>query len=246
METISIDINADVGEGINNEAELLPLLSSCNIACGGHAGNEETMRQVVQLAKQFKVKIGAHPSYPDKENFGRQVVEMSCAALFHSVKAQIQSLRTIIQEEHLQLHHVKPHGALYNVAAKDKRTAEVIVEVMKSIPLPLRLYVPYGSVIAEMAIAEKIPITYEAFADRNYNEDLSLVSRTEENALIVDPSKMFNHVNHIILHQKVKTINGVEVPIKAQTFCIHGDSPNAYELLKSLRHKLIISGVNIQ
>ncbi|MBT8279903.1 MAG: 5-oxoprolinase subunit PxpA [Bacteroidia bacterium] len=245
MQTHSIDINADVGEGLQNEHELLPLVSSCNIACGGHAGNETIMREVIQIAKSNNVKIGAHPSYPDRENFGRKVVEMSCAALYSTVKSQIQTMMAIMREEHLQLHHVKCHGALYNSSAKDNRTAEVVLEVMKSIKQPLKLYVPFGSVIAEKAISERIPITYEAFADRNYNEDLSLVSRDLPLAMIQDVDELIEHAYRMIVHKKVKTINGVEVPIKAQTICIHGDNPKAINMLKSLTQFLTKKGIII-
>jgi len=246
MQTLSIDINADIGEGIGNEADLMPLLSSCNIACGGHAGDYDSMKLCVELAKQYRVKIGAHPSFPDKENFGRQVVDMSCAALYQTIKNQIKALMDIVRDEHAALHHVKPHGALYNLAAEDKTTAEVIVEVMKSIHLPLKLYVPYGSVISEVAIKEAIPIVYEVFADRNYNDDLSLVSRTKENAVINDVDTMTHHIQNMILHKKILTVNGVEVSIKADTICIHGDNPEAIKLIKKLRQNLIHSGVKIQ
>lgn len=246
MHNISIDINADIGEGVGNEADLMPLLSSCNVACGGHAGDFKTMRMCVELAKQYRVKIGAHPSFPDKENFGRQAVDMSCAALYQSIKNQIKTLMNVVREEHAALHHVKPHGALYNLAAKDKTIAEVVVEVMKSIHFPLKLYVPYGSVISVVAIKEGIPIVYEVFADRNYNDDLSLVSRTKENAMIHDEDKMTLHVQNMILHKKLTAVNGMEVPIKAETICIHGDNPEAIKLVKKLRQNLIHSGVKIQ
>lgn len=246
MNVISIDINADVGEGINNEAELLPLISSCNIACGGHAGDIETMRAVVQLAKRHRVKIGAHPSFPDKENFGRKIIKMSYAALYTSIKNQIKSLMNVVRNEHAAMHHVKPHGALYNLAAKDLDTAKVIVEVMKSIALPLELYVPYGSVIADLATKENIPIMYEAFADRNYNEDLSLVSRSEKNAMISNTDDMFKHVHQMIKQQKVTAISGVEVVLEAGTFCIHGDNPKALILTQNLREKLSNCGIKIQ
>jgi len=144
------------------------------------------------------------------------------------------------------LHHVKPHGALYNLAATDKKTAEVIVEVMKSIHLPLKLYVPFGSVISELAIKEKIPITYEVFADRNYNEDLSLVSRVKKNAIIKDVNVMTSHIQNMILHKKVKTINGVEVPLEAETICVHGDNSEALKLVKKLRRNLTDFGIKIQ
>ena len=245
MNRMIVDINADVGEGLNNEAQLMPYLSSCNIACGGHAGDSKTMLQVVQLAKRFKVKIGAHPSFPDKQNFGRQVLDMSCADLYTSLKQQIRYLMQILRNEHAILHHVKPHGALYNLAAIDEKTAKVIIEVVKSIALPLYLYVPYGSVIADLAKRENIKITFEAFADRNYNEDLSLVSRSEPNAVITNTDEVFEHVRKMIFDKKVRTINGVEVGINADTYCVHGDNPEALKLLQKLTKKLQESEVVI-
>lgn len=246
MEVFKIDINADVGEGIGNEPDLLPLISSCNIACGGHAGDEDTVRKVIKLAKEHKVKIGAHPSFPDKENFGREIVDISNTALFATIKNQIKALLNICKEQQALLYHVKPHGALYNLAAKDKNTAQVIIEVMKRFHQPLKLYVPYGSVIAEVAKKENITITYEAFADRNYNEDLSLVSRKQPNAVITNSDEMFDHVHNMVVHQKVKCLSGVEVPIKANTFCIHGDNPKALKLASDLKRKLLASGTGIQ
>jgi UPF0271 protein len=245
MNQTIVDINADVGEGLNNEAQLMPYLSSCNIACGGHAGNKETMLNVVRIAKDHKVKIGAHPSYPDNHNFGRQIMEISCADLYTSLKQQIRSLMQVLRSEHATLHHVKPHGALYNLAAIDKKTAEVIIEVVKSIALPIYLYVPYRSIIADLAQKEQIKITYEAFADRNYNADLTLVSRTQNNAIITNPDDVFTHVGRMIFEQKVKTISGVEVEIKADTFCVHGDNPEAINLLRKLTQKLQESKVLI-
>jgi UPF0271 protein len=238
MEQRIIDINADVGEGLNNEAQLMPYLSSCNIACGGHAGDKETMLQVVRLAKQNKVKIGAHPSFPDKPHFGRRIMEMPSAELYTSLKQQVRNLIRVLRIEHSALHHVKPHGALYNLATTDEKTAKIIIEVVKSIALPLYLYVPYGSVIADLAKKEHIKITYEAFADRNYNADLTLVSRTQDSAVITDPGTVFQHVRRMIFDEKVKTISGVEVPIKASTFCLHGDNPEAVTLLQNLVEKL--------
>jgi UPF0271 protein len=234
----TININVDVGEGVNNEPQLMPYISSCNIACGGHAGDSKTMRTVVKLAKQYNVKIGAHPSFPDKENFGRQPIEISSAALFKSIREQINSLIKVLREENARLNHIKTHGALYNLAAINTSTAAVIIEAVKSISLPLKLYVPYKSVIAELALNENIPIVYEAFADRNYNDDLTLVSRNEKNAIISDSEELFNHVFRMIKQQKVKTIHGVEVELKAKTFCIHGDNPEAINLIKDLKEKL--------
>lgn len=230
----SIDINADVGEGVGNEAQLMPYLASCNIACGGHAGDEETMHKVVDLAIVNSVKIGAHPSFPDKENFGRKIINISAADLYTSLKAQIRALLSVIRKKEISLHHIKPHGALYNLAAKDHKTATVIIEVVKSIAIPLKLYVPYKSVIATLAEKENIPVVYEAFGDRNYNTDLSLVSRQQPKALITDKRDVFKHLYHIFIHDKVKTIDGVEVPIKASTFCIHSDTKNVVEIAEFL------------
>ena len=246
MNTYFIDINCDVGEGIGNEANLMPYISSCNIACGGHAGDQSTMRKVVRLAKEHDVKIGAHPSFPDKENFGRQKMDISCTALFTSLEDQISALINVLRAEHGQLHHVKPHGALYNLAAIDKETAIVVIEVIKRFNLPLKLYVPYNSVIADIAIQENISIIYEAFADRNYNEDLTLVSRQNSNALITDFEELFGHVKRMIFDKKVLSVNGVEVEIKAGTFCIHGDNPKAVELIKNLINKLTENNIIIE
>lgn len=245
MRIAAIDINADVGEGIGNESELIPLLSSCNIACGGHAGSLETMSKCVKLALENHVKIGAHPSFPDKTNFGRKVMTMSYSTLFEVIKNQIDKLVHVIGNEQATLNHIKPHGALYNLASKDKVTANVIIDVIKSTPLPLKLYVPYGSVISELAIKEDIPIIYEVFADRVYNDDLSLVSRDQKDAVISNIDIMSNHVFEMIMTNKVTTLNGMKVAIKANTICIHGDNPRALELLKQLRENLINLGTKI-
>ncbi|GAA3552664.1 5-oxoprolinase subunit PxpA [Snuella lapsa] len=245
MKHLTIDINADVGEGLGNESELLPFVSSCNIACGGHAGGETTMRQVVALAQKYGVKVGAHPSFPDKVNFGRVAVDMSSVALFTSVKEQIDTLLTVLDAMHEPLHHIKPHGALYNLAAIDDKTAHVIIEVMKSIALPVKLYVPYQSVIANLAAKNNIPVLYEVFADRNYNEDLTLVSRASEGAIIHEQEAVFKHVYGMVCDHKVTTLNRKERPIKADTVCIHGDNPEALTLAKYLRTQLERCGIEI-
>jgi UPF0271 protein len=242
----NIDINVDVGEGIGNELLLMPYIASCNIACGGHAGDFKTMHNVVKLAQQHRVKIGAHPSFPDKENFGRLPMEMSCAALFSSIKNQIDDLIKVLNKENGLLHHVKPHGALYNMAAFDERVANVIIEVMKSIALPIKLYVPYKSVIADLAKKENIEIRYEAFADRNYNDDLTLVSRSEDHAIIEDVNMVFEHVFRMISSEKVKTINNSKIAIKADTYCVHGDHTKAVDIIKNLNKKLVLIGYRIR
>lgn len=241
-----IDVNADVGEGLNNEAQLMPFLSSCNIACGGHAGNESTMASVVELAKQHQVKIGAHPSFPDKENFGRVQMAISHEDLLTSLKAQVNDLIEILKFQGESLHHIKPHGALYNLANTDKAFAEVVILLMKHYDKTAKLYAPYGSVIAKMAEDNGIAIVHEVFADRNYNDDLTLIPRSEPNALIHDGFELSAHVLYMLQHHKVKTINGAEVNIDADTVCIHGDHPQAEQHLKILTSQLNKNGINIK
>jgi UPF0271 protein len=243
---MTIDINADVGEGVGNEAALIPYLSSCNIACGGHAGDLETMSKVVKLAKAYGVKIGAHPSFPDKVNFGRVEMMLSAADLYRSLKTQIITLQNVLYSENTQLHHIKPHGALYNLAAKEEKTARVIIEVIKSMAVPIKLYAPYKSIIAEIAKSEALEVTFEGFADRNYNDDLSLVSRSYNKALLIKKEHVLQHVLTMAKHKRIKTISGVEVLIKATTFCVHGDTENAIEILKFLNQELPKSGIKIQ
>ena len=241
----TIDINCDLGEGVGNESVLMPLISSCNIACGGHAGDLETMHDVVVLAKNYHVKIGAHPSFPDKKNFGRLVMNMSSIDLFDALKSQIESLKSIVEAQQLKLHHVKPHGALYNLASVDVEIATVIVNVIKSIDENLILYAPFESVISRIAEEEGLKVMFEGFADRNYNQDLTLVSRIKPNALIHDPIKMFDHVYNMICFGKVTTSNGVEVELIVDTICVHGDGENVEENLQLLIQKLVSKNIKI-
>ncbi|REG88167.1 5-oxoprolinase subunit PxpA [Winogradskyella sediminis] len=243
---LQIDLNADVGEGIGNEADLMPFLSSCNIACGGHAGDLESMTSIVKLSMRYKVKIGAHPSFPDKLNFGRALMELSASDLYTSLKDQISALQTVLHHENAVLHHIKPHGALYNLAAKDEKIAGVIIEVIKSLSSSVKLYAPYNSVIAKRAKKDHVEVVFEAFADRNYNEDLSLVSRKNNDAVLHEKEAVLNHVLSMIKYQKVTSISGVEVPLKASTFCVHGDTDNAIEILKFLSDNLKKNNFQIQ
>ncbi|MBC8301224.1 MAG: 5-oxoprolinase subunit PxpA [Pelagibacterales bacterium] len=235
MKNLKIDINADVGEGIGNEDQLFPLISSCNIACGGHAGNLETMLSVVRLAKKNNLKIGAHPSFPDRKNFGRKIMNISKDKLVKSLKNQIQALRNILIQENVDLNHIKPHGALYNFASNDKETARIIIDLTKEINT--KLYAPYSSLISKMAREEGVKICNELFIDRNYNSNLTLVSRDNPNALIENSNKMFKHVYNII-NNKIISVDKKEISVEFDTLCIHGDNPNAIELLEELHLKL--------
>lgn len=240
-----IDINADVGEGLNNEALLMPFLSSCNIACGGHAGNETSMLTVMKLAKEHRVKIGAHPSFPDTANFGRLQMDLPLEALLESLKTQVNALSKIINTGNETLHHIKPHGALYNLANTDKAYAEVIISLIKHYDNSVKLYAPYDSVMAKMAEKNGVKIVFEAFADRNYNDDLTLVLRSQPHALIEEDLQMRDHVLNMVLNSRVKTINGIEKHIKADTICIHGDHPQAVHHLQTLTEQLKQKNIQI-
>jgi len=238
MKVLSIDINCDVGEGIGNEAALLPLISSCNIACGGHAGDRQTISEVVKLAKKHKVKIGAHPSYPDRLNFGRKAIEITNEALKKSIAEQLKRIQEIVQDEHSDLHHIKAHGALYNAIAKDKDLAVVFLEAIAPYKATSYLYVPYGTAICTIALDKGFKVKYEAFADRNYNPDLSLVSRSEQNAIISEPNKVLQHVLSMVKTNTVHTIKGTAEQMEANTICVHGDTDSALEILMYLSQEL--------
>ncbi|MCA0133180.1 5-oxoprolinase subunit PxpA [Winogradskyella alexanderae] len=246
MSAFKIDINADLGEGIGNDELLMPLLSSCNIACGGHAGNEISMRMVLGLAKKHKVNIGAHPSFPDPENFGRKVMEMEAEALINSLTDQILALKDIADELDLQINHIKPHGALYNLIAVDKNAAITVIQAIEKLDFKTKLYAPYNSVIARLATENNIEVVFEAFADRNYNDDLTLVSRKKDNAIIHKEEEVLSHILEMVKKQKVTSVNGRKLDIKASTFCVHGDTKNAVEILKYLNEELPKRRVEIE
>jgi UPF0271 protein len=233
------EINCDVGEGLNNEADIMLHIQACNIACGGHAGDIASMKNVVDLAIKNRVKIGAHPSYPDKENFGRKSMIMKKKSLQNSIKEQVNTLKRITIEKGAIMHHIKPHGALYNDIASNEELALVYIEAIQPYREGIKIYVPYNSAVENIAIKYGFSIIQEAFADRNYNDDLSLLSRKEKNALITDPNKVLQHVFEMLNDEKVTTISGNKISINAQTFCVHSDTKNALKILKRLNQKRI-------
>ncbi len=238
MDNRIIDINCDVGEGIGNEADLFPMISSCNIACGGHAGSKESIKKSLELAQKFNVRVGAHPSYPDRRNFGRVSMCITDADLIKSLNNQLKLFMTECNELGLTLHHIKPHGALYNDIAKNEHIANVFLTAILPFKNKAILYVPYGSVIEALAKANNFNIMREAFADRNYNKDLSLVSRKHENALISNGEEVLAHLVFMRNENQVRTVNGEKIPIQADTFCIHGDTPSAFQILTYITEHL--------
>ncbi|MAU14574.1 MAG: lactam utilization protein LamB [Muricauda sp.] len=246
MDQFKIDINCDVGEGVGNEAEIFPFISSCNIACGGHAGDSDTMLKIASLAKKHKVEVGAHPSFPDKANFGREVMDISNQDLIQSIRNQLADFDEVLKHEQVTLHHIKAHGALYNQTARDEQLAGVYLDAIVEYRDNTILYVPFGSVIARMAKERGFQVWFEAFADRNYNLDLTLVSRKEKNAIIEEPEEVLQHILPIIKNDEVISINGKSLKICAHTLCIHGDTVSALKILTYLSKELPKKQVHIQ
>jgi len=232
-----LNINCDLGEGLNNEHIIMPLIDSCNIACGGHAGDSGSMIECVEISIKNNVKIGAHPSYPDKINFGRKKIDISPSELSYSIISQIESLETIADSYGLELNHIKAHGALYNQMIIDAELSNFYLDTIKDFKNKCSLYIPYKSEIEKIALKKGFSIIYEIFGDRNYNDDLSLVSRNNENALITDPESVVNHIKTIKETETVKTINGNYKKIKFDTICIHSDTNNSIEILKKINQE---------
>ena len=229
-----LNINCDLGEGLNNEYLIMPLINSCNIASGGHAGNTKSMIECIEISIRCNVEIGAHPSYPDKLNFGRKKINISKSDLSQSIKNQIQSLENIASSYGKKLNHIKAHGALYNEMISDQDLAGLYLDTLKDFKSKYLLYVPYKSKIEKLALKRGFDIVYEVFGDRNYNDDLSLVSRQKENAIINDPKEVINHLTSIINSNAVKTITGDTREIIFDTICIHSDTNNSIEILKEI------------
>ncbi len=231
MEKNYIDINCDLGEGIGNEEQIMPLISSCSIACGGHAGTDLTMFEVAKLAQKNNVKVGAHPSYPDKENFGRVTMEISADVLIASVKKQVDDFAAILKKENIELHHIKAHGALYNDIVVDKELARNFLKSIASYKDSVFLYVPFNSVIEGEALVDGFQIKYEAFGDRNYTDEGLLISRQENDAVIQDSQAVLEHIARMVHEREVRLPSGKRMRMLADTYCIHGDTPSALEIL---------------
>lgn len=236
----NININCDVGEGLGNEVQLMPYISSCNIACGGHAGSIEIIDQVLELAIKNKVLIGGHPSYPDRNNFGRKRMSISNKELQKSIEEQIKCIQSRVLLQEAKIHHIKPHGALYNIAAKEKDIANVLLDAIENTIEDIALYIPSNSVVSNMAQERGISVIPEAFVDRRYNDDLSLVSRGIKGAVITNKEQALEQLKNMVFNKKVISINGLEKPIQASTFCVHGDNENVIELLKFFYTELFL------
>lgn len=232
---MEMDINCDLGEGMPDDALMMPFLGSCNIACGGHFGDGVTMQKALLLAKENSVNVGAHPSYPDKENFGRKSLNLEFEFLEHSLISQIHDFQKVCLSQNLYFHHIKPHGALYNDLAKDEKLATFFLKLMQKHFQNILLYCPPNSKIATLAPNYGVKIFLEVFADRSYNDDLSLVARSYPKALLTNIEEVEEHLRPIIFEKKIRTLSGQLISVDAQTVCVHGDNPSALAILKMIR-----------
>ncbi len=247
----SIDLNCDMGESfgawkMGHDAELMDFVTSVNIACGFHAGDAGVIRQTVETAIKKGVAIGAHPSFPDLQGFGRREMKLSAQEIFDIVLYQISAVKGICEAFGTKLHHVKPHGALYNQAAKDSEIAETIARAVKKIDENLIFYGLSGSFLILQAEKIGLKTASEVFADRTYQPDGNLTPRSESDALIKDSEKALSQVLQMITEQTVTATNGDKVALKAETICIHGDGENALEFAKIINAKLTENGIEIR
>lgn len=240
-----VDINVDIGEGMPNEAELMPWVSSCNIACGGHAGDLMTLQNSIELAVAHGVRIGAHPSYPDRKRFGRSPMDISIEELESAISHQLMDFKIGLKSTGAALHHVKAHGALYHRLAQDPVVAYVYLRKVEEIMGHCIIYAPPRSVLYEMAKNEGFEVWAEGFLDRRYHRDLSLVSRGSSEAILSSPEEVLQQLLSMIRDQKVANIEGDFTPISARTFCIHGDHPMSVQILQHIvqaasKHEIVI------
>ncbi len=219
---------------MSNEADLMPYVDSCSIACGGHYGDAKSMTKTLELAQKFGVSIGAHPSYRDRANFGRKIVEVSHDELKRQIREQISVLDKISRSMGMELHHVKAHGALYNEAGRNEDVANVLIDSVVSFEKELCIFVPYGSNLHQLSIQKGLSHFVEVFADRNYDERYELISRKISKAIILEPSEVVSRVKKMVQRKCIMIEDGRELPVEFDTICVHGDHPNALEILRGL------------
>src|SRR5210317_343184 len=248
LKSMEININCDLGEkskfhSIKNDPELLNIVNSANIACGYHAGDEKTMEMVIQISKKNGVSLGAHPSFNDPENFGRKRMNLSSLEIKKLIFDQYEILQKIAQKYNEEVTHIKPHGALNNMACEDLELSTTLAKVIQELDRDIIYLVPTGS---KMEIAEKkfnMNIACEIFADRNYEDDGNLVSRKKSHALITKPEEAKKHVLTMVQEQALNCFSGKKIPCEIDSICIHGDNISSLETARSINKNLIENGI---
>lgn len=245
-----INLNADLGESygawqMGDDKSILPLVDSANLACGFHAGDPLVIRQTLQLAKHHNISVGAHPSYPDLQGFGRRPMVMSTAELEAALIYQLAALDGMARVEGLKLAHVKPHGALNNQACVDRGVAESVVRAILSYDPKLILLAPSLSALCEVGYKAGLPVVEEIFADRSYQDDGQLVPRNQPNAMIHGADACYHHVKTMLEEQAIISLNGRRLPCRIGSVCIHGDGKDAVSIAQNLRLQLLADGIEL-
>ncbi|MFL6526622.1 MAG: 5-oxoprolinase subunit PxpA [Chthoniobacterales bacterium] len=240
-----VDLNADLGEGAGHDTELFQLITSANIACGFHAGDAESMRHAIDHAQAHGVAVGAHPSLFDRENFGRKELQVSADDVYEGVKYQLGVFAAIAESAGVRPNHVKAHGALYNMAARDRALADGIARAVAAVDSRLIVFALPNSELAAAAEAAGLRIAREVFADRNYMPDGSLVPRSRPDALLHDANEAAERVLRMLREGIVRAVDGSDVPLAVDTVCVHGDNPGAVAFARKLHEALESSGVAI-
>jgi len=248
--TMEININCDLGEkskhhSNKHDPELLKIVNSANVACGYHAGDEKTMNQVIEISKKNDVSIGAHPSFNDPENFGRERMNLSSSEIEKLIINQFEILQKIAEKHGENVTHIKPHGALNNMACEDIELATTLAKTIKGINKDLIYLVPTGSKMQEAAKKLDMKIACEIFADRNYEDDGNLVSRKKPNALITDPEIAKKHVLSMVKNQSLNCHSGKRIPCEIDSVCIHGDNMSSLATAKSIKTNLLANGLKL-
>jgi len=247
---MEININCDLGEkskfhSIENDPELLNIVNSANIACGYHAGDNETMEMIVKISKDNGVSIGAHPSFNDPENFGRKKINLNSHEIKKLIVEQYEILQDITQKYNEKVSHIKPHGALNNMACEDLDLATTLANTIYGIDKDIIYLVPTGSKMEIAAKKLNMKIACEIFADRNYEDDGNLISRSKPNALITDPKIAKKHVLNMVNNQSLNCLSGKKIPCEIDSVCIHGDNPSSLNTAKMIKQNLIDNGLDL-
>jgi len=245
---MEININCDLGEkskfhSTKNDPELLNIVNSANIACGYHAGDEQTMEMVIQISKKNGVSIGAHPSFNDPENFGRKRINLRSLEIKKLIFEQYEILQKIAQRYDENVTHIKPHGALNNMACEDLELAKTLALAIKEINKDIIYLVPTGSQMEVAAKKKNMKIACEIFADRNYEDDGTLISRKKPNALITDPELAMKHVVNMVKNQSINCLSGKQIPCEIDSVCIHGDNESSLATAKFIKDTLVNNGL---
>ena len=248
---MEININCDLGEkskfhSIENDPKLLNIVNSANIACGYHAGDEQTMEMVIQISKKNGVSMGAHPSFNDPENFGRKRMNLNSLEIKKLIFEQYEILQKIAQNYNENVTHIKPHGALNNMACEDLELATTLAVAIKEINKDIIYLVPTGSQMEVAAKKNSLRIACEIFADRNYEDNGNLISRSKPNALITDPELAKKHVLSMVKNQAINCLSGKQIPCEIDSVCIHGDNESSLATAKSIRDNLIDNGLELK